>query len=99
MLGDSKKEIKRLRRENKKLTKENENLRYDINLYDRLLTALQNTIDEFISWVSSMLNVAGNKIAKKFEKDNNIFINPMQQLITEDDELRKELEERYSREG
>lgn len=83
----------------KKLTKENENLRYDINLYNRLLTTLQNTIDKIISWVSSMLNVTGNKIAKKFEKDNNIFINPMQQLITEDEELRKELEERYSREG
>lgn len=95
LLDDCEKENKKLIKENRKLTKENKRLLKDIDLFDRLLSTLQNTVNKLISWVSSLFKITEESIIDTFENETNTYINPMEQLLTEDESLMKDLEQEY----
>lgn len=97
LLDDCEKNNKNLIQENRKLKRENKKLLKDIDLYDRLLTTLKNTLNKFISWVSSVFKITEESLINTFEKETNNFINPIEQLLTEDENLRKELECEYQK--
>lgn len=97
LLDDCEKENKKLIKENRKLTKENKRLLKDIDLFDKLLSTLQNTVNKLISWVSSVFKVTEESLIDTFEDETNTFINPVEQLLTEDENLRKELEYEYQK--
>ena len=77
------------------MTKENKRLLKDIDLFDKLLSTLQNTVNKLISWVSSVFRVTEESIIDTFENETNTYINPMEQLLTEDKNLMKDLEQEY----
>lgn len=95
LLDDCEKENKKLIKENRKLTKENKRLLKDIDLFDKLLSTLQNTINKLISWVSSVFKVTEESLIDTFEGETNTFINPMEELIKEDEHFIKDLEKEY----
>lgn len=95
LLDDCEKENRKLIKENRKLTKENKRLLKDIDLFDKLLSTLQNTVNKLISWISSVIKVSEESLIDTFEKETNTYINPMEQLLTEDENLKKDLEEEY----
>jgi len=95
-LCDEIQENKKLIKENRKLTKENKRLLKDIDLFDKLLSTLQNTVNKLISWVSSVFKVSEESLINTFEDENNTFINPMEQLLFEDNNLKEELENAYN---
>ncbi len=97
LLDDCEKENRKLIKENRKLTKENKRLLKDIDLFDRLLSTLQNTVNKFISWVSSVFKVSEESLINTFEDETNTFINPMEQLLTEDENLMLDLEKEYQK--
>lgn len=95
LLDNCEKENKKTNKKNRKLTKENKRLLQDIDLFDKLLSTLQNTVNKLISWVISVFKVTEESLIETFEKETNTFINPMEQLITEDENLIEELEHDY----
>ena len=97
LLDDCEKKNKKLIKENRKLTKENKGLLKNIDLFDRLLSTLQNTVNKLISWISSVFKVAEESFINAFEDETNTFINPMEQLLTEDENLKKDLEQEYQK--
>ena len=96
LLDDCEKENKKLIKENRKLTKENKRLLKDIDLFDKLLSTLKSTVDKLISWVSSVFRVTEESLIDTFEDETNTFINPMEQLLFEDNKLKEELENAYN---
>ena len=97
LLDDCEKENKKLIKENRKLNKENKRLLKDIDLFDKLLSTLQNTVNKLISWVSSVFRVTEKSLINTFEDETNTCINPMEQLLTEDENLMKDLEQEYQK--
>lgn len=95
LLDDCEKENRKLIKKNRKLTKENKRLLKDIDLFDKLLSTLQNTVNKLISWVSSVFKITEDSIIDTFEKETNTYINPMEQLLVEDKNLMEELEHDY----
>ena len=95
LLDDCEKENKKLIKENRKLTKENKKLLKDIDLFDKLLSTLQNTVKKLISWVSSVFKITENSLISTFEDETHTFIDPMEQLLVEDKNLMEELEHEY----
>lgn len=95
LLDDCEKENKKLIKENRKLIKENKRLLKDIDLFDKLLSTLQSTVDKLISWISSVFRVTEESLIDTFEDETNTCINPMEQLIKEDEHLIKDLENEY----
>lgn len=95
LLDNCEKENRKLIKENRKLTKENKRLLKDIDLFDKLLSTLQSTVNKLISWVSSVFKVTEESLIDTFEEETNTFINPMEQLITEDESLIKNLAQEY----
>ncbi len=79
------------------MTKENKRLLKDIDLFDKLLSTLQNTINKLISWVSSAFKITEASIADTFENETNTFLNPMEQLLSEEENLMKDLEQEYQK--
>lgn len=67
----------------------------DIDLFDKLLSILQNTVNKLISWISSVFKVTEESLIDTFEAETNTCINPMEQLIKEDEHLIKDLENEY----
>lgn len=92
LLDDCEKDNKKLVKENRKLKRENKKLLKDIDLYDRLLTTLKNTVNKFVSWVSCAFKITEKSIIDTFKKETNTFLNPMEQLLAEDENLIKDLE-------
>ncbi len=88
LLDDCEKENRKLIKENRKLIKENKRLLKDIDLFDKLLSTLQNTVNKLISWVSYVFKVTEDSLIDTFEKETNTSINPMEQLLTEDKYLK-----------
>ena len=97
LLNDHEQDNKKSIKENRKLKRENKKLLKDIDLYDRLLSTLKNTVNKFSSQVSSAFKITEKTIVDTFEKETNTFLNPMEQLITEDENLIKDLEREYQR--
>lgn len=97
LLDDCEKENKKLIKENRKLTKENKKLLKDIDLFDKLLSTLQNTVNKLISWVCSVFKVSEESLINTFEDETHTFINPMEQLLTEDENLMLDLEKEYQK--
>lgn len=97
LLDNCEKENKKLIKENRKLTKENKRLLKDIDLFDKLLSTLQNTVNKLISWISSVFKITEESIIDTFEEETNTFINPMEQSLTEDKYLKSELENEYQK--
>ena len=95
LLDNCEKENKRLIKESRKLTKENKRLLKDIDLFDRLLSTLQNAVNKLISWVSSVFSVSEEKLVIGFEYETNTYLNPFEQLLAEDEDIKKELEKEY----
>ena len=95
LLDDCEKENKKLIKENRKLIKENKRLLKDIDLFDKLLSTLQSTVDKLISCISSVFRVTEESLIDTFEDETNTCINPMEQLIKEDEHLIKDLENEY----
>lgn len=95
LLDNCEKENKKLIKGNRKLTKENKRLLKDIDLFDKLLSTLQNTVNKLISWVSSVFKVTEVSLINTFEDETNTCINPMEQLLVEDENLIEELEHDY----
>lgn len=97
LLDDCEKANKKLIKENHKLTKENRRLLKDIDLFDKLLSTLQNTVNKLISWVTSVFYVTEESLIYTFEDETKTCINPMEQLITEDEDIKSELENEYQK--
>ena len=97
LLDNCERENKKLIKENCKLTKENKKLLKDIDLFDRLLSTLQNTVNKLISWVSSVFKVTEESLIDTFENETNTFINPMEQLLVEDEKMKENLENEYNK--
>lgn len=79
------------------MAKENKKLLKDIDLFDRLLSTLQNTVKKLILWVSSVFKITEESLVATFEEETNTFIDPMEQLLREDENLVKKLEEEYQK--
>ena len=97
LMDNCERENKKLIKENCKLTKENKKLLKDIDLFDRLLSTLQNTVNKLISWVSSVFKVTEESLIDTFENETNTFINPMEQLLVEDEKMKENLENEYNK--
>lgn len=95
ILETSEKKYKELKKENRKLKKEISKFLRDIDIYDKLLTTLKTTVNKLISWVSSVFKVNEDTLVDTFEKETKTYINPMEQLLTEDNDIREKLEENY----
>lgn len=67
----------------------------DIDIYDKLLTTLKTTVNKLISWVSSVFKVNEDTLVDTLKKETKTYINPMEQLITEDKNLMEELKDEY----
>lgn len=96
LLDNCEKENKKLVKENRKLAKENKKLLKDIDLFDKLLSTLQNTVNKLISWVSSVFKVTEESLIDTFEKETITFLNPMEQLLSENNNLKEDLENEYN---
>ena len=57
----------------------------------------KNTVNKLISWVSSVFKITEDSIIDTFENETNTYINPMEQLLTEDESLMKDLEQEYQK--
>lgn len=64
-------------------------------IYDKLLSTMKNTTKKLISWVSSVFKVSEETIAIEFQTETNTHLDPFGQLPAEDEDIRKELEEKY----
>lgn len=57
--------------------------------------SLKNTVNKFILRISFVFKVTEEYFIDTFENETNNFINPMEQLIKEDEHLIKDLENEY----
>lgn len=87
--------IEPLQKENRKLKKEISKFLRDIDIYDKLLSTMKNTMKKLISWVSSIFKVPEETLAIDFQTETNTYLDPFEQLLAEDEDIRKELEEEY----
>lgn len=56
---------------------------------------MKNTVKKLISWVSSVFKVSEETLAIDFQAETNTHLDPFEQLLAEDNDIRKELEEEY----
>ena len=91
----SEKEYKELKKENRKLKKEISKFLRDIDIYDKLLSTMKNTVKKLISWVSSVFKVPEDKLVIGFEDETDTHLDPFEQLLAEDEDIRKELDKEY----
>ena len=95
LIEHSEKEYKELKKENRKLKKEISKFLRDVDIYDKLLSTMKNTMKKLISWVSSIFKVPEEILAIDFQTETNTHLDPFEQLLAEDEDIRKELEEEY----
>ena len=95
LIEHSEKEYKELKKENRKLKKEISKFLRDVDIYDKLLSIMKTTMKKLISWVSSIFKVPEETLAIDFQTETNTHLDPFEQLLAEDEDIRKELEEEY----
>ena len=84
-----------VQKENRKLKKEISKFLRDIDIYDKLLSTMKNTVKKFISCVSSVFKVPEDKLVMRFEDETDTHLDPFEQLFAEDEDIRKELDKEY----
>lgn len=76
-------ENKELHTQNRKLKSENIKLENDIHNLQKVLNCAKDIISHICKWISRKLNLTFDKTIEKFEYDNDISVNPTEQLKRE----------------
>ena len=76
---------KELRHDYYELEKENKHLK-------RIVSTVKSTIDKFIKWVCRKFDMSAEAVARDFEKENNVRLDPLEQIKKEDREKSWDIE-------
>ena len=86
---------KELEKENREMYREVNILKYRNEFLERVVNTLQSTMNKFVKWICNKFAVNEKDIVKDFEQENNIYLDPVEQIEKEDYLLTQKQEEEW----
>ena len=91
-LEDFSEENKELHKENRQLSNENYDLKYKISILERIIDTVKETAYQFMLWICKKFSLSPEATTRKFERETDRLLNPIDQIEKEDLLLKEQQE-------